>query len=211
MRFWKVCSSFAGLVLLLSAAQVRADGMDAHIKQVMSSPAEYAQAQEAGKKAASFCANCHGETGNSEYDYIPNLAGQHPAYLINQFNKFADGRRKDDFMSGMIKLMKDADRFNAAIYYSAQSVRSSPVRDAALATRGKELFTRVCTACHGAKGYGDQTHARLAGQHEKYVKQSLEKYRKGAADRNDPVMGSIAHRLSDDDIASLAAYIPTMK
>jgi len=211
MRVWKVCASLVGLTLLLCAVAVRAEGVEAHIKRVMSSPADYAQAQEEGRKAASFCANCHGDTGNSAYDYIPNLAGQHPAYLISQFNKFIDGRRKDDFMTGMIKLMKDEDRFNAAIYYSAQSVQSSPVRDAGLAARGKEIFGRICTGCHGAQGHGDQTHARLAGQHEKYVTESLDKYRKGAADRNDPVMGSIARRLSDDDIAALAVYIPTMK
>src|SRR5512135_1124685 len=92
----------ASLIFAFCAQQARAQGDEARIQQVMSSPAALAQATQEGKKAAFFCANCHGETGNSAYDYIPNLAGQNAAYLLNQIRKFADGRRQDEFMSGMI-------------------------------------------------------------------------------------------------------------
>ena len=39
------------------------------------------------------CAPCHGETGISRFDQIPNLAGQSRAYLIAQLNRF--GARHD--------------------------------------------------------------------------------------------------------------------
>lgn len=204
---------FAGCIGLVSAfwfAPGHAQG-DLRIDQVLSSPAAMAKAVQDGKKAAFFCANCHGETGNSAYDYIPNLAGQHPAYLLNQIHKFADGRRQDDFMSGMIKVMKEEERFNIAIYYSAQQVQPASSEESAQTARGKALFSSICSNCHGARGYGSQTTARLAGQHALYLRQSLEKYRAGAKERSDPVMGSIARRLNDTDIAAVAAYIATMK
>ncbi len=177
----------------------------------MSSSRALERAQLDGKKAAYFCANCHGDTGSSAYDYIPNLAGQHPGYLLNQIKKFADGRRQDDFMSGMIKAMKEEDRFNVALYFAAQTAQPTVARNTAQEARGKEIFSTICSSCHGPQGHGSQDFARLAGQHATYLRQSLDKYRKGAKERNDPVMGSVARRLSDADIAALAAYIPTMR
>ena len=56
-----------------------------------------------GRKVAAVCANCHGEGGNSVKPDIPNLAGQNPAYLLEQVRQFADGRRRDMFMEGMIR------------------------------------------------------------------------------------------------------------
>jgi cbb3-type cytochrome c oxidase subunit III len=208
LRFSAGCIALSWMLFVFPAD---AQEVDARIQQVMSSPHALEKAQIDGKKAAYFCANCHGDTGNSAYDYIPNLAGQHPGYLLNQIRKFADGRRQDDFMSGMIKVMKDEERFNIAIYYSAQTVQPAAANESAQAARGKEIFRSICASCHGPQGHGSQNFARLAGQHARYVSESLDKYRKGTKERNDPVMGSVARRLSDSDIAALAAYIPTMK
>lgn len=200
-----------GLALALGAMQAHALEVDPRIQQIMSSPAALEKAQNDGKKSTYFCANCHGEKGNSAYDYIPNLAGQNASYLLNQIRKFADGRRQDDFMTGLIKVMKDEDRFNVAIFYSTQMVNTPAVKDTALTARGKEVFSSICSSCHGAKGYGSQSFARLAGQQAVYITQSLGKYRKGAKERSDPVMGSVARRLSENDITAVAAYIQGMK
>jgi cytochrome c553 len=130
---------------------------------------------------------------------------------MNQIEKFADGRRQDEFMSGLIKVQKPEDRFNMAIYYSGESVKGATAKNPSLATKGKQLYEGICKACHGAQGYGGEKIARLAGQQPVYLQQSLEQYRKGTKQRSDPVMGSIARRLKDDDIAALAAYIPSMR
>lgn len=206
--------SLAGLVsamCLMTSVQVHAVDNSERIRQVIGSAADFDKARQAGKKAAFFCVNCHGADGNSAYDYIPNLSGQNAVYLMNQIEKFADGRRQDEFMSGLIKILKPEDRFNMAIYYSSQAVKPAPVKNAGLAAKGKSTYETTCKACHGAQGYGGEKIARLAGQQPVYIKQSLEQYRKGTKLRNDPVMGSIARRLKDEDIAALAAYIPSMK
>lgn len=196
---------------LMATFPALAAGNTGRLQQAIGSAAEFDKARQAGKKAAFFCANCHGPDGNSAYDYIPNLAGQNAVYLLNQIEKFVDGRRQDQFMSGLIKVLKEEDRFNMAIYYSSQSVRSSASGNPAKAARGKQLYDGTCKACHGAQGYGNEKIARLAGQQPVYLKKALEAYRAGTKLRSDPVMGSIARRLKDDDIAALAAYIPTMK
>lgn len=185
--------------------------VDPLVQQIMSSPPAKAKAQNEGRKVAAFCANCHGDSGNSVYEYIPNLAGQHPAYLLSQIRKFADGRRQDDFMSGMIKAMKEEDRVDVAFFYANQSVRPSATGSNAQVVHGASIFRSICSGCHGQQGYGNERTARLAGQHATYISQSLQKYRKGEGDRSDPVMGSVARRLNDADTADVAAYISTMR
>ena len=198
-------------VALVAAMPARAADSTERVRQVIGSQAEFDKARKAGKKAAFFCVHCHGEDGNSVHANIPNLAGQNAVYLLNQIEKFADGRRQDEFMSGLIKVLKPEDRFNMAIYYSGESVRAAPAQNSRLAARGKQLYDGTCKSCHGAQAYGNEKIARLAGQQPVYLKESLEQYRKGTKQRSDPIMGSIARRLKDDDIAALAAYLPTMR
>ncbi|WP_165873427.1 c-type cytochrome [Parasulfuritortus cantonensis] len=181
------------------------------VRQVAGSAADFEKASQAGKKAAFFCVNCHGEDGNSAYDYIPNLAGQNAVYLLNQIEKFADGRRQDEFMSGLIKVLKPEDRFNMALYYSGETVKTAVVKDSKQVAHGQQIYERACKSCHGAQGYGNEKIARLAGQQPVYLKKALEDYRASVKLRKDPIMGSIARRLKDADIDALAAYIPTMK
>ena len=200
----------AVLSCAVSVSHAATPGVDPALQQLMSSPAALQQARNEGGQVASFCANCHGDKGTSAYDYIPNLAGQNPAYLLSQIGKFADGQRKDDFMTGMIKAIKKQDRINVALFYASERVQLAPTGTPYQVAHGKKLYHSICISCHGADGHGNERIARLAGQHATYISQSLDKYRAGAGDRKDPVMGSVARRLSNDDIAAVAAYISTM-
>ncbi len=210
MRSNLICSVILGLALWGSTSAIAADQVD-HVRQRVGSVTDTGKAGAAGGKAAFFCVNCHGQNGNSAYDYIPNLAGQNAVYLLNQIEKFADGRRQDDFMSGLIKVLKPEERLNIAIYYSGQTVTPAAAGNAAQMAKGKQLYGAICKTCHGGQGYGNEKIARLAGQQPVYLKKSLEAYRLGAKERKDPIMGSVARRLKDADIAALAAYLPTMR
>ena len=69
---------------------------------------------------------------------------------------------------------------------------------------GKEK-SRPCAACHGADGNSAAPDfPRLAGQHASYITKALRDYRSGA--RKNPIMGPQAEKLTDRDIADLAAY-----
>lgn len=72
------------------------------------------------------------------------------------------------------------------------------------AARGQNLAAS-CQGCHGARGMSTTPSTpRLAGQHAGYVRFQLAAFR--AKLRPSPVMQGVAARLTDQNIADLAAY-----
>lgn len=184
---------------------------EARLANVMADAKAREVAAAAGKRAAFLCVHCHGENGVSALDYVPNLAGQNPIYLLNQIDKFGDGRRKDEFMSGLVKVLKPEDRFNMAIFYASQTVTVPPAKDPYLAQAGAKHFARACAGCHGAQARGSKEVARLAGQQPVYIRNALQGYRQGSGLRSDPRMTGVAKSLSDPDISALAAYLSSLR
>ncbi|MES2878070.1 MAG: c-type cytochrome [Pseudomonadota bacterium] len=164
-----------------------------------------------GRKAAAVCANCHGETGNSPKSDTPNLAGQNPAYLVEQLRKFAEGQRRNEFMEGMIKAMKSDEKIGIVLFYSSQKVTHKPASNPALAAKGKEYFNKICFRCHGEDGRGNEQFARLAGQQADYMRLALQRYRAGTGIRMDPLMAASTKLMSDADIAAVVAYAGSMQ
>jgi cytochrome c553 len=65
--------------------------------------------------------------------------------------------------------------------------------------------SRGCQTCHGANGIASMPGVpSLAAQNEQYLIKVLGDYKTGA--RKDDMMSLVAQRLSDDDVANLAAY-----
>ncbi len=189
------------------------------IKKVDSDPARLEDAIRKGRERIMFCAHCHGEDGNSKRPEIPNLASQNPAYLLEQFDMFADGRRKNFVMQTLAKEFTLEDKINISIYYSHQTVAPNQTIDPLLAEKGKRVFESVCQFCHGESGRGDAGYARLAGQQMDYVVNTLKRYRKNATTTPDPGeikrtnrrMEQVTQNLSDTDIMSLANYIANLQ
>lgn len=169
-----------------------------------------AAAVASGKKASFFCANCHGEDGNSRYPEVPNLAGQNPAYLLEQIRKFGAGQRKDEFMQGLIKVLSEDERVQIALFYSESKVNPGTA-DAALVRRGHDLFGKLCVRCHGDDARGNEKIARLAGQQKEYLILSITRYRDKTGERIDPLMQIATAPLSNDDIKAVAAYLSTKR
>ncbi len=206
---------FALLVVTLAAAQAIAteDPVQTAIRQleeIRTDPQRYQQSYDAGRERVHFCGYCHGDTGNSKRDYVPNLAAQNSAYLFRQFEKFRSGERTDYVMTQLAKSLTLEERVNIALYYSAQSVESRPPADTALYATGQGLFQKVCFSCHGKQGQGVESMPRLAGQPATYVRQALTKFRKHDLSRASSPMVGIAAMLSDADIAAVAAYVQNM-
>lgn len=166
-----------------------------------------------GQKAASVCRHCHGAGGNSLLPEIPNLASQNAAYLLEQMNKFVQGKRKSsEFMTGMIKALTPDERINAALYFSQQPIVQGklPVSSAQITT-GNQMYSKVCISCHGVDGTGTDRIPRVAGQQMKYVEDSLKRYRSGTGERVDARMAGYTRNLSDADIQNLAAYLSSLR
>lgn len=67
----------------------------------------------------------------------------------------------------------------------------------------------ACAACHGADGIGAAgNYPNLAGQHSDYIVKQLKAFKSG--DRKDPLMGSMAAPLSEQDMADVAAYFSAL-
>jgi cytochrome c553 len=197
------------LAALLATAPVFAQSDAApqeRLKAISADPAALRSAVEAGKKLTFFCANCHGEEGISKTQDVPNLAGQNPAYLLEQIRKFGAGERKDQFMQGLIKVLKGDERVQVALYYASAKVPPSTA-DAAKAAHGKELFSKLCVRCHGEQARGNELFPRLAGQKVPYLQVTIQRYRDGTGIRNNQLMSIATATLKNEDVTAIANYL----
>ena len=185
--------------------------LPARLKEVLSDPQLKETLYKTGQRVAAVCANCHGEGGNSLKADIPNLAGQNPAYLIEQLARFTDGRRRFEFMEGMIKAMSGDEKIGMVLFYAGQKVTQKPASDAVLVARGKDYFNKICWTCHANDGRGNEKIARIAGQQLDYMRATLKNYRNGTGARTEPLMAAITRSMSDADIAAVAAYVGSMQ
>lgn len=185
--------------------------LNARLKETQDNPRLLEAAHKVGAKVAGFCGNCHGEGGNSTTPETPNLAGQNTSYLLEQLRQFADGRRKNPFMEGMIKALSADEKLGVVVHYASKEVIFKPPADAALAAKGKAYYSKICFRCHGEEGRGNEKIARIAGQQPGYLATTLKRYRDGSALRNDPLMAANTKTMSDADIAAVVAYVSSMK
>lgn len=158
-----------------------------------------------GRARADFCIRCHGENGDSVMPLVPNLAGQNPYYLLEQIEKFADGRRKDFIMSPLARQISQEDRI-AVVYYFSSMPGARKAADPVLAREGAVLYSQRCLSCHGREAHGSDQYARLAGQHPAYLKRRLEEFRNATGNAT-TVMSGIAQTLSEKEMDGLAAYL----
>lgn len=159
------------------------------------------------RETSAFCANCHGADGNSLFPEVPNLAGQNPAYLLEQIRKFGTGERKNEFMQQMIRVLSDKDMRAIAQFYAQQTVKPRTGGDPAQIEKGRQWFTKLCFRCHGNDGRGNEKIARIAGQQAGYVELTLKRYRSGSGERIDAQMAANTSVLTDADIRALALYL----
>lgn len=199
------CLGAIGLFLASASALGQSASID-RLKAIQADPAVLKQALESGKKASFFCANCHGETGLSKTPEVPNLAGQNPAYLLEQIRKFASGERKDNFMQGLIKVLKEEERIQLALFYAGSPAVPNQA-DVALAARGKVLFDKLCARCHGEKAYGNELYPRIASQKVPYLQASISRYRDRTGVRNNQLMSIATSTLKDDEVVAIANYL----
>ncbi len=198
---------------LAQTARARATAsvdLDARFKQVQGDPKLADELFKVGRKVAAVCANCHGDGGNSTRPSIPNLAGQNPAYLLEQVRQFADGRRRNEFMEGMIRAMNADEKIGMVLFYASQEVTPKPATHVALARKGQEYYDKTCFRCHGNVGRGNDQIARIAGQQDEYLRTTLKSYRDGAGVRANSIMTPNTRNMSDADIEAVVAYVSSM-
>jgi cytochrome c553 len=185
--------------------------LERQLALVNSDEAVRQQLNQAMKFRTQLCQRCHGVDGHSRNGRCPNLAGQSPAYLVQQLQHFGDGRRQDFQMQSVASKMTDNDKVAVAIYFSSMPPRPAAEEIDELASRGESIFRTRCAQCHGVQGQGQYTYPRLAGQLPGYISMTLYEFRKPASRRRITIMREIASTLSEAEIKAVAAYISTMK
>lgn len=172
------------------------------------------------------CEACHGADGKGLPNVAPMLAGQNADYLESQLILFSSGVRQNQLMKPMAAQLSDPkDRREAAEYFSklptfnfdqleqrGTSVKmASPYRK--LVYQGDwDRDIPACATCHGPSGMGVGQFPRLASQHADYTKAQLLAWKNGTRS-GDPLnmMGSIAKKLTDDEITHIAEYFASYR
>ena len=161
------------------------------------------------------CFICHGADGESSSPLFPRLAGQHARYIERQLADYKSGKRTSSTMKPMVEDLSPADFKALGAYFEARKPQAHKVDDPELAQVGRFVFMRgnpysgvaACAACHGATGGGTETLPRLAGQHAMYTENQLRAFNKRERTNDNAVMHSIASKLSELELKSVAAYV----
>ncbi|SEQ17713.1 Cytochrome c553 [Giesbergeria anulus] len=192
-----------------SRARATADvDLSIRLKEVQANPTLEQNLFKLGRKVAGVCLHCHGEGGNSMNPDIPNLAGQNPAYLLEQLRLFATGQRRNEFMEGMIKSMDSDEKIGMVLFYSAQAVKHKPATNLPLVDKGNAVYQKQCLTCHGANGLGNEKIARIAGQQPGYLRKMLDRYRTAqSGPLAQSIMTPTARGLSDADVQAVVAFV----
>jgi cytochrome c553 len=187
-----------------------------------------------GKGEAAACQGCHGEKalGNDAMG-APRLANIGQGYLIKQLTEFAADKRTPSgagaAMNGFAKALNEQDRRDLAGYLDTLDYEIDPSDLKALATDGnkvgqpelgKAIVTQgikgklpPCQDCHGFNGR-DPRFPAINQQKFVYLVNQLNSWRDDSR-ANDPtvdkvgIMRGIAKKLTDDDIANIAAFLST--
>ncbi len=172
------------------------------------------------------CAACHGLDGNSPTPANPKLAGQIPEYIYKQLNDFkaVDGKkpeRESPVMGAMAAGLSADDMRNVAAYFGRQKAMQGEAKNKEPVFFGRKIYRAgepnkalpACASCHGPDGSGIPIqYPRLAGQYAEYTEAQLKAFRDGKR-ANDPnrIMRTIASRMDDKEITSVADYIAGLR
>ncbi|MCE3004826.1 MAG: c-type cytochrome [Xanthomonadaceae bacterium] len=160
--------------------------------------------------AAAACIECHAR----EYQRtsVPQLEGQHAAYLRMELTHFREKHRRAFPMDQIAQDLDDADIEALADWFSRQPWGAWRfAADPARVAEGAQLVDRFqCAACHGAGFTGTEVIPRTAGQNPVYLARQLRAFSRG--DRYHPPTGTGARmfRLSEAEVESLALFLAQM-
>jgi cytochrome c553 len=161
------------------------------------------------------CSSCHGEAGNSAGAAYPKLAAQHAAYIVKQLSNFKSDERKNPIMGPYAAKLTDDEIKNLGAYLSTQALKPAAAKNKDVADLGKKIFRAgikeknvpACAACHGPNGSGiPNQYARIGGQFPEYTEAQLTAFNTGARGNN-PIMATIAARMSPSEIKAVSDYV----
>src|SRR5580704_3031071 len=184
--------------------------------------AEAAVSSKELQAKAEYCKTCHGLSGQGYRGAypMPRLAGQQPEYIENQLRAFIERRRTNPVMFNVAHVLSPSMLAALTTYF--QDLHPKPLGGASreLTAAGKKIYEEgvpsakvpACASCHGPDAKGRGAFPRLAGQLHDYVAKKLVNWSKERG--QDParpdvsaIMEPIAHGLTEQQVAAVAAYL----
>jgi cytochrome c peroxidase len=181
-----------------------------------------------GRGRFGLCEACHGvrAEGNAALE-APALAGREGWYLTRQLGNFRAGRRgtaTEDRLGQQMRPMAATLESEQAVEDVVAYVTTLPHAAAAATvkgdvTRGKNLYTSTCTACHGDAAQGNEglQAPALKGVSDWYLLGQLKAFRNGwrgtaDGDTYGMTMRATAMGVSTDDaLNDVVAYIASLE
>ncbi len=155
---------------------------------------------------------------------MPRLAGQQPEYLENQLRAFVERRRTNPVMFNVAHVLSPQMVAGLAEHFrdlDPKPLGGAPKEQLAA---GKTIYDEgipssdvpACASCHGPDAKGNGAFPRLAGQLNDYVIGKLTNWTKERGrDAKNPdtsaIMEPITHKLTESQIAAVAAYVSYME
>lgn len=177
------------------------------VEQASADSRLHATLAQSGKQAAAFCMNCHGENGNSKLPDVPNLAGQHPTYILDQIDAFLTNKHKNKFIQNLMKVLSEEDKATIALYFASSAPVPALAQPGPRAGEGADRFKELCARCHRDDAGGEASFPRLAGQQPDYLRLSLKRYLEMSGERLYPPMTSAVRTLGEDKIDAMVDYL----
>lgn len=166
-----------------------------------------------GEEAFVMCQSCHrrGATGSVSGVY-PRLAGQHATVLIEQMTDIRSGKRLNPKMEPFSSehVLTPQEMADIATYLQGLPIPANLGKGPGTALdRGKDMYARDCTSCHGDRGEGNgaKFYPLVAGQHFVYLLREARLVRDGQRGNANPDMVRVIKPYSDEDLEAVADYM----
>jgi len=167
-----------------------------------------------GAELFSTCVRCHGPTGSGTPDgLVPRIAGQHASVVEKQLLDYRRDRRWDPRMESIADRhhLPDLQAIVDVAAYVDQLDRPGSVGkgSGSRLSQGAELYSRLCSGCHGLGAEGDASRAvpRIAGQHYEYLRRQIHDAVDGRRPNYPPAHIRLLARLDHDGIDGIADYL----
>ena len=206
------CTAVLAMVVHSAHADAQSKAQKTGAAASSAADATSTAAGQYAQRFAALCAGCHGANGRSETPLTPVLAGQPSFYAITQLFLFREGRRSNEGMTAVAKMLTDDDLRGFSDFIGTLPPVPAPPSatppDAARMDKARALAQQhKCVFCHGADFSGGQQVPRIAGQSEEYLQMSLRGFHSGTRPGYTQAMSAAVSQIPAEDLDTLAYYV----
>jgi cytochrome c553 len=201
--------AMALLPVLAAAQQPAWNDLQGELKEALAAKGD----PQRGQAAFEPCQGCHRSDASGRVSgAYPRLSGQHAQVLMKQIADIRAGRRANPKMEPFIDdhILTPFDIADIAVYLEALPVSSGNGKGPGTGiARGKQLYEKDCTQCHGAQGEGNASkfYPMVAAQHYRYLLREVRFIRDGDRRNSNPDMVSVIKGYSMTDMEAVADYM----